>query len=132
MRSCDFQGISQFTTPSLGIQSASIRISTVYPTQNGTVVTLTSIMVAPTDVSTGPGLANIASSSSTVTTSPNTSTYGTTAGSDSHESGHSTPLIAATATASALFLLIIIAGVWLYKKRLRRKDTVTVFHLGTF
>ena len=127
-------GIPQSTTP-FGGESTSTRSFTTYTTRNGTIITsilLSAVTIIPTDPPITHGPASVVSSISTTTASPIPPIHGTAAESMSHESGHSTPLIAATATASALFLLIIVAGVWLYKKRLRRKDAIAVFHLGTF
>ena len=104
----------------------------MYISKDGTTMTsvYTSAMVV--NISTPPETTIAGSSSASSTIAHDTPLSGNTSGSSSHESGHSTPLIAATATATALFLLFIVAGVWLYKKRLRKKDTVTVLHLGTF
>ena len=111
-------GIPQSTT-SFGGESTSTRSFTTYTTRNGTIITsilLSTVTIIPTNPPITHGPASVASSISTTTASPIPPIHGTAAESMSHESGHSTPLIAATATASALFLLIIVAGVWLYMK----------------
>ena len=119
----------QSTIPPHGTGSTSFWTTTAYISTDGTTITSVSISttVVTTPIPTETTMVGLSSPSSTSATAHISPLSGNT-GPGSHEISHSKHLIAATATAIAFFLLVIVAGVWVYIKRWRRRKQIEVGH----